>query len=63
METRKLTIEEKKKGVIDDYDDIAREYAEEFFYLLGICCVRVKTSICNQKYCNAQQNNSYYVCF
>lgn len=31
METRKLTVEEKKKGVIDDYDDIAREYAEEFF--------------------------------
>lgn len=31
MEARKLTVEEKKKGVIDDYDDIAREYAEEFF--------------------------------
>lgn len=31
METKKLTVEEKKKGVIDDYDDIAREYAEEFF--------------------------------
>lgn len=27
-----LTIEEKKKGIIDDYNDIAREYAEEFFY-------------------------------
>lgn len=32
MEMKKLTVEEKKKGVIDDYDDIAREYAEEFFY-------------------------------
>lgn len=29
---RDLTVEEKKKGVIADYDDIAREYAEEFFY-------------------------------
>ena len=32
MEMKKLTVEEKKKGVIDDYDDIAREYAEEFFF-------------------------------
>lgn len=29
---QKLTTIEKKKGVIADYDDIAKEYAEEFFY-------------------------------
>lgn len=29
---KELTTEEKKKGVIDDYNDIAKEYAEEFFY-------------------------------
>ncbi len=28
---QKLTTIEKKKGVIADYDDIAKEYAEEFF--------------------------------
>lgn len=28
---KKLSIDEKKKGVIDDYDDIAEEYTEEFF--------------------------------
>lgn len=28
---KKLTTEEKKKTVIDDYDDIAQEYTEEFF--------------------------------
>lgn len=27
-----LTAKEKKDGVIADYDDIAKEYAEEFFY-------------------------------
>ena len=29
---QKLTTSEKKNGVIADYDDIAKEYAEEFFY-------------------------------
>lgn len=28
---KSLSVEEKKKNVIDDYDDIAKEYAEEFF--------------------------------
>ena len=28
---KQLTTEEKKKTVIDDYDDIAQEYTEEFF--------------------------------
>lgn len=28
---KKLTVEEKKKTVIDDYNDIAEEYCEEFF--------------------------------
>lgn len=28
----KMTMEEKKKRVIDDYDDIANEYTLEFFY-------------------------------
>lgn len=32
---KKLTTIEKKKGVIADYDDIAKEYAEEFFYKIG----------------------------
>lgn len=29
---KSLSIQEKKKGVIDDYDDIAEEYTEEFFF-------------------------------
>lgn len=29
---KNLSIEEKKKAVIEDYNDIAREYTEEFFY-------------------------------
>lgn len=29
---KELTTLEKKKGVISDYDDIAKEYAEDFFY-------------------------------
>lgn len=29
---KKLSVEEKKKTIIADYDDIAKEYAEEFFY-------------------------------
>lgn len=32
MSTENMTTIEKKKGVIADYDDIAKEYAEEFFY-------------------------------
>ena len=31
MDDKTLTTNQKKKGVIDDYDDIAREYTEEFF--------------------------------
>ena len=31
MSVNNLTAEQKKKGVINDYDDIAKEYAEEFF--------------------------------
>ena len=31
MEKKNLTIEQKKKYVIADYNDIAQEYTEEFF--------------------------------
>ena len=31
MKKKNLTIEQKKKYVIDDYNDIAQEYTEEFF--------------------------------
>ena len=31
MDDKTLTTNQKKKRVIDDYDDIAREYTEEFF--------------------------------
>lgn len=31
MSINNLTVEQKKQGVIADYDDIAKEYAEEFF--------------------------------
>ena len=31
MSINDLTLEQKKQGVIADYDDIAKEYAEEFF--------------------------------
>ena len=31
MGINNLTVEEKKNGVIADYDDIAKEYADEFF--------------------------------
>ena len=31
MSMNNLTAEQKKKGVINDYDDIAKEYAGEFF--------------------------------
>lgn len=31
MKKNILTIEQKKKSVIDDYNDIAQEYTEKFF--------------------------------